>query len=68
MDWNPLSWFEHSAQATLQDMFIHLVLPIVLFILAFVVLVFGRLPIIARIILAAIMAVVGLFLGGWLPW
>ena len=52
----------------LQDMIIHLVLPIVLLILAFVTLVFARLPMIARLVLAAILAVAGLYLGGWLPW
>lgn len=68
MDLNPLNWFEHESQAVLQNLVIHLVLPIVLFIMAFVTLVFARLPIVARIVLAAILAGVGLYLGGWLPW
>lgn len=65
---NPLSWFEHGTQSVLQDLVIHLVLPIVLFILAFVTLVFARLPVVARVVLAAILAVAGLYLAGWLPW
>lgn len=63
-----MNWFAHGAETMLQDMIIHLVLPIVLLILAFVTLVFGHLPMIARIVLAAILAVAGLYLAGWLPW
>lgn len=68
MDLNPLSWFEHGTKTVLQDLVIHLVLPIVLFILAFVTLVFAKLPMVVRIVLAAILAGAGLYLGGWLPW
>ncbi len=68
MDWNPITWFEHSTQNALQSIVLHFVLPIILFLLAFVTLIFARLPIIARIVLAAIMVLLGLYLGGWLPW
>jgi heme/copper-type cytochrome/quinol oxidase subunit 4 len=68
VDLNPLNWFEHGTQAVLQNLVIHLVLPIVLFILAFATLVFGKLPMVVRVVLAAILAGAGLYLGGWLPW
>jgi len=55
-------------QNAIQSFIIHTVLPIILFVIAFLVLVFARFPIVVRLILAVVIAFIGVWLGGWLAW
>ena len=63
--WNPISWFEDKATDVMQDMFVHMILPLILFGMAFLTLVFGRLPAVLRIVLAIAFAAAGAYLMGW---
>jgi len=61
-------WPGDIVRTELQSLFMHTILPVILFFMAFGVVVFSHLPIVIRLILAAVLALLGLYLGGWLPW
>lgn len=59
-------WPNDMIRTHLQEIFIHTILPVILFFLAFGVLVFSHLLVVVRLILVALMVLFGLCLGGWL--
>lgn len=63
--WNPFDWFQEKAVDAMQDIFMHMILPLILFVMAFLTLVFGRLPAMLRIVLAIAFAAAGAYLMGW---
>ena len=62
------SWPGDIVRSELEKFFVHAILPWILFIMAFLVLVFAPLPILIRLVLVALLVLIGLFLGGWITW
>ena len=59
-------WPGDIVRTELEKFFLHMILPWILFIMAFLVLVFAPLPIVIRLIIVALIVLLGLYLGGWL--
>ena len=65
--WNPIDWVKDYSTDSLEGFFYHSILPIILFLMAFGVLVFGRFRMSIRFIIAVVLTLVGLWLMGVLP-
>ena len=66
--WNPFDWARQATENALQDIFLHMILPVILVLFAIATLIFAPMRLRWKFLLVVIFLVAAAWLWGLIPW